>query len=124
VLGTAADLAELRLVPTGDGHELHYWDHRFPVAAGTATDDDDPVDVHARQQYELIDWRRADGDLNYRRFFAVNSLAGIRVEVPWVFDESHAEIVGWIRDDLADGLRVDHPDGLRHPGAYLDGWPR
>ena len=120
VLGTAADLAELRLVPTGDGHELHYWDHRFPVAAGTATDGDDPVDVHARQHYELVDWRRADGDLNYRRFFAVNSLAGIRVEVPWVFDESHAEIVRWIRDGLADGLRVDHPDGLRHPGDYLD----
>ncbi len=79
-----------------------------------------PADVHARQHYELINWRRADAELNYRRFFAVNTLAGIRVEVPWVFDESHVEIVRWIRDGLADGLRVDHPDGLADPGGYLD----
>ncbi|GLI26968.1 malto-oligosyltrehalose synthase [Agromyces rhizosphaerae] len=138
VLGSAEDVASLRLVevepsedeadasgPTGDAagaprFELHYWDHRFPVASGTAAAGDDPVAVHDRQHYELIDWRRADFDLNYRRFFAVNQLAGVRVEVPWVFDESHAEIVRWLREGLADGIRVDHPDGLRDPGGYLD----
>jgi (1->4)-alpha-D-glucan 1-alpha-D-glucosylmutase len=77
-------------------------------------------EVHAAQHYELIDWRRADAELNYRRFFAVNSLAAIRVELPWVFDESHAEIVRWVREGLVDGLRVDHPDGLLDPGGYLD----
>ncbi|BDZ64945.1 malto-oligosyltrehalose synthase [Agromyces mangrovi Wang et al. 2018] len=131
VLGSAGDVASLRLVEAdapGPAHddadeprfELHYWDHRFPVASGTAVAGDDPVAVHDRQHYELIDWRRADFDLNYRRFFAVNTLAAIRVEVPWVFDESHAEIVRWLREGLADGLRVDHPDGLRDPGGYLD----
>lgn len=120
VLGSADDLAALRLVEADGGLELHYWAHRFPVASATADPGDDPVAVHDRQHYELVDWRRADFDLNYRRFFAVNSLAAIRVEVPWVFDESHAEVLRWLREGLADGLRVDHPDGLLDPGGYLE----
>jgi (1->4)-alpha-D-glucan 1-alpha-D-glucosylmutase len=100
--------------------ELRYFDNRYPIAEGTADDGASPREVHERQSYELVNWRRADAELNYRRFFAVNSLAAIRVEVPWVFDESHAEIVRWITEGLADGLRVDHPDGLADPGGYLD----
>jgi len=120
VLGSADDLGALHLVEADGGLELHYWDHRFPVASGTAEPGDDPVAVHERQHYELVDWRRADFDLNYRRFFAVNTLAAIRVEVPWVFDESHVEVLRWLREGLADGLRVDHPDGLLDPGGYLE----
>ena len=123
VLGDDADGAdstgELDRLELVDG-ELHYFDNRFPVAAGTADDGAGAADVHARQHYELVNWRRADAELNYRRFFAVNSLAGIRVEVPWVFDESHREIVRWVRDGLVQGLRVDHPDGLADPAGYLD----
>ncbi|MEO6943563.1 MAG: malto-oligosyltrehalose synthase [Lacisediminihabitans sp.] len=100
--------------------ELRYFDNRFPIAAGTSDDGASPIEVHSRQHYELINWRRADAELNYRRFFAVNSLAAIRVEEPWVFDESHTEIIRWIKEGLADGLRVDHPDGLADPGGYLD----
>jgi (1->4)-alpha-D-glucan 1-alpha-D-glucosylmutase len=107
---------ELRIV---DG-TLRYFDNVYPIAPGTADDGASPGEVHSRQNYELINWRRADAELNYRRFFAVNSLAGIRVEVPWVFEESHREIIRWITEGLADGLRVDHPDGLADPGAYLD----
>ncbi|MCU1542975.1 MAG: putative sugar synthase [Microbacteriaceae bacterium] len=102
------------------GDELRYFDNRYPIAPGTADDGASPRDVHERQNYELVNWRRADAELNYRRFFAVNTLAGVRVEVPWVFEESHAEILRWIREGLADGLRVDHPDGLADPGGYLD----
>ncbi len=100
--------------------ELRYGDHRFPLAPGSADDHASPTEVHSRQHYELINWRRAHAELNYRRFFAISTLAGIRVEIPWVFDESHVEIVRWIRDGIADGLRVDHPDGLADPGGYLD----
>ena len=114
VLGDASATADLKLI---DG-ELDYYGLRFPIAPGT--DGGTPAEVHERQHYELVDWRRADAELNYRRFFAVNSLAGIRVEIPWVFEESHAEIVRWVRDGLIDGLRVDHPDGLLDPGQYLD----
>jgi (1->4)-alpha-D-glucan 1-alpha-D-glucosylmutase len=99
---------------------LWYYDHRFPLAPGSADDGAAADVVHSRQNYELVHWTRADADLNYRRFFAVNTLAAIRVEEPWVFDESHAEILRWLREGLADGLRVDHPDGLQDPGGYLD----
>lgn len=117
VLGDSPDaLDDLAIV----GDELHYFDNRYPIAAGTADDGASPAQVHDRQHYELINWRRADSELNYRRFFAVNTLAAVRVEVPWVFEESHAEILRWVREGLADGLRVDHPDGLADPGGYLD----
>jgi (1->4)-alpha-D-glucan 1-alpha-D-glucosylmutase len=114
VLGSTEAIAELTVI---DG-ELDYYGLRFPIAPGT--EGGEASEVHARQHYELVDWRRADAELNYRRFFAVNSLAGIRVEIPWVFEQSHAEIVRWVREGLVDGLRVDHPDGLLDPGQYLD----
>ena len=98
--------------------ELRYHGHRFPIAPGT--EGDDAQEVHARQHYELVNWRVADHGLNYRRFFAVNTLAAIRVEDRAVFDESHVEIRRWFDEGLVDGLRVDHPDGLREPGRYLD----
>lgn len=115
MLGSDADLDKLEVV---DG-ELRYYDHRFPLAAGTYTEGDSPQEVHSRQHYELMDWRRADSELNYRRFFAVTTLAGIRVEIPQVFEEAHAEVGRWFRDGLVDGLRVDHPDGLADPAGYL-----
>ena len=106
-------IANLRVV----GNELHYHDNRYPLAPGTA--DDDPQVAHSRQRYELIGWRRADSELTYRRFFGINTLAGLRVEDPAVFAATHREIGRWFTEGLVDGLRVDHPDGLRDPGAYL-----
>ncbi|MCU1550144.1 MAG: treY [Glaciihabitans sp.] len=100
--------------------ELRYFNNGYPLAAGSTDDGADLATVLSRQHYELMHWRREDAELNYRRFFAVSTLAGIRVEIPWVFEESHAEIVRWIKDGIADGLRVDHPDGLADPGGYLD----
>ena len=118
VLGDDADGELDRLEVVGD--ELRYYDNRFPLAPGSAEDGADARVVHARQHYELVNWRRADAQLNYRRFFSVNTLAGLQVEVPWVFDESHREILRWVRDGLVQGLRVDHPDGLADPGGYLE----
>jgi (1->4)-alpha-D-glucan 1-alpha-D-glucosylmutase len=69
--------------------------------------------------YELVSWRRGDSELNYRRFFTITTLAGIRVEEPSVFASSHEEIRRWFAEGLVDGLRVDHPDGLLDPAAYL-----
>jgi (1->4)-alpha-D-glucan 1-alpha-D-glucosylmutase len=99
----------------------------YPLADGSADDVDrasaGPAELRRvleRQHYELVHWRRADAELNYRRFFAVTTLAAIRVEVPWVLEQSHREIARWVTDGLVDGIRVDHPDGLADPGAYLD----
>ncbi|PUA82927.1 malto-oligosyltrehalose synthase [Nocardioides currus] len=103
--------------------QLLYHDHAFPLAPGSADDfhdgGADADEVHRRQHYELVSWRLADAGLNYRRFFAVNSLAAIRVEDREWFDRSHDEIARWFSEGLVDGLRVDHPDGLRDPEGYL-----
>jgi len=72
-----------------------------------------------RQHYRLAWWRTADTELNYRRFFNITNLAGVRVEDENVFQQSHALILGWVRDGRVDGLRIDHPDGLRKPEQYL-----
>lgn len=99
--------------------ELRYYEHRFPLAPGSADDGAGVVTVHARQHYELMPWRREATDLNYRRFFGVSSLAAVRVEDPEVFARTHDEIGRWFSEHLVDGLRVDHPDGLRAPVEYL-----
>ncbi len=71
------------------------------------------------EHYELVSWRRGDSELNYRRFFTITTLAGVRVELSSVFDAAHQEVRRWFEDGLVDGLRVDHPDGLLDPAAYL-----
>ena len=120
------------LIPVlGDGDEdlsaltvqdgtLRYYDNVYPLADGTWSEGDDPAEVHGRQHYELVNWRRGDSELNYRRFFTVATLAGVRVEDRVVFDESHAEVARWFREGLVDGLRIDHPDGVRDPRGYLE----
>lgn len=115
VLGDGPDEEDALRV---EGGELRYYDHRFPLAPGT--EGGTPREVHARQHYELMSWRRADAELNYRRFFAVTTLAGLRVEDQQVFDDTHREIGRWLHEGLVDGLRVDHPDGLRDPAQYLE----
>ena len=98
-------------------NELHYFEHRFPIAPGTLSGD--AKSVHDRQHYELVSWRRGNTEINYRRFFAITELAGLRVEDPIVFDATHRELLRWYEAGELDGIRVDHPDGLRDPAGYL-----
>ena len=56
----------------------------------------------------------------YRRFFDVGELAGVRVEDPDVFEETHAKVLALVSEGLVDGLRIDHPDGLANPREYLE----
>jgi (1->4)-alpha-D-glucan 1-alpha-D-glucosylmutase len=95
-----------------DERAVVYHDLHLPMAPGTTTLEE--------QHYELVSWRRGDAELNFRRFFTVTTLAGVRVELPEVFEDSHREIRRWFDVGLVDGLRVDHPDGLRDPGGYLE----
>jgi (1->4)-alpha-D-glucan 1-alpha-D-glucosylmutase len=74
----------------------------------------------SQQYYRLAYWKTADQQLGYRRFFDVNTLIGLRVEREFVFDETHALIVKWLKQGVLDGVRVDHPDGLRDPKQYCE----
>ncbi|GJD33136.1 malto-oligosyltrehalose synthase [Methylobacterium aerolatum] len=70
------------------------------------------------QAYRLAHWRVASSDINYRRFFDVNSLAGLRVEKSDIFHRSHEVVFRHVREGRIDGLRIDHIDGLADPAGY------
>jgi (1->4)-alpha-D-glucan 1-alpha-D-glucosylmutase len=71
------------------------------------------------QAYRLAYWRVAADDINYRRFFDINDLAGLRMENAAVFDSTHRFILELVREGKVDGLRIDHPDGLYSPAQYF-----
>ena len=72
-----------------------------------------------KQHYRLALWRTAGQELDYRRFFDIDTLVGLRIEDDHVFRECHARLLEWIDQDIVHGLRIDHPDGLRDPLAYF-----
>ena len=71
-----------------------------------------------RQNYRLAWWRAATDEINWRRFFDVNGLAGVRAEVPVVFDDTHRTILRLYAEGLIDAVRIDHVDGLADPRGY------
>jgi (1->4)-alpha-D-glucan 1-alpha-D-glucosylmutase len=100
-----------------DGDVLRYHDHAFPLREGTA---DLPLpQLLDAQWYRPVWWRLARTELNYRRFFSISELIGVRVEDPEVFEATHATALRLLHEGVVDGLRVDHPDGLADPGTYL-----
>ncbi|MGQ0608715.1 MAG: alpha-amylase family glycosyl hydrolase, partial [Chloroflexota bacterium] len=122
----------IRLVRAGARVVVEHADRRYPLAPGTLTPDPPDEEIAAinadtdrldallvRQHYRLIPWRASRDRLNYRRFFDINDLIGMRVEDRDVFAATHRLILRWVRDGLVDGLRIDHPDGLRDPAGYL-----
>jgi (1->4)-alpha-D-glucan 1-alpha-D-glucosylmutase len=106
-------IGELRV----DGDVLRYYDHAFPLREGT---EDLPLpQLLDAQWYRPVWWRLARTELNYRRFFSISELIGVRVEDPEVFEATHAKILQLLHEGVIDGLRIDHPDGLADPDAYL-----
>lgn len=71
------------------------------------------------QPYRLVYWREAARRINYRRFFDINDLVSLRQEDPQVFEATHTVILRLVDDNLLDGVRIDHIDGLRDPLGYL-----
>ncbi|MEU3725216.1 malto-oligosyltrehalose synthase, partial [Streptomyces sp. NPDC031705] len=96
---------------------LRYGDLELPLRAGTAAL---PLpELLAAQWYRAAWWREARTSLNYRRFFTISDLIGVRVEDPAVFAASHAKVLELVREGVVDGLRIDHVDGLADPEEYL-----
>jgi (1->4)-alpha-D-glucan 1-alpha-D-glucosylmutase len=98
---------------------IRYYDHEVPVAPGTRVEGDVLATLE-QQHYRLAHWKVAAEELDYRRFFDVTTLAGVRVEDPQVFADTHRLVLDQVRDGLLDALRIDHPDGLADPGGYLE----
>jgi malto-oligosyltrehalose synthase len=116
------------------GYVVKYFEHVFPVARADWSEIERdgpaafaPVTAHgkerlsrllARQHYRLAWWRVANDEINWRRFFNINDLIGMRVEHDDVFEATHATILRVYQAGLIDGVRVDHIDGLSQPGDY------
>ncbi|MFF7181153.1 malto-oligosyltrehalose synthase [Streptomyces sp. NPDC008121] len=113
-----ARLSEVRERMRVEDGVLRLDEQEFPLRAGT---EELPLtELLDAQWYRLAWWRLARTELNYRRFFTISDLIGVRVEDPEVFDATHATIVRLVRDGVVDGLRIDHPDGLADPQGYLE----
>ena len=138
--GRVLDAGELTVERREQSLSVRYHEHEAPVSRrtldgldrddeGLLTDtaiqalntDPDALDLLLRRQnYRLAYWRTAAEELNYRRFFDITTLAGLRAEDPQVFADTHRLILRMVRDGTVDGLRVDHVDGLADPAGYLE----
>ncbi|HMC76783.1 MAG TPA: malto-oligosyltrehalose synthase [Vicinamibacterales bacterium] len=146
--GQVLERGELQLRYENDQLLLAYSDHRLPVNARPAAElerlhelapaERDEVlaryngiagrprsfdalhDLLEEQAYRLAYWRTASHEINYRRFFDVNTLAGLRVEDPDVFTSIHQLLARLIREGRVTGVRIDHPDGLFDPARYFE----
>lgn len=128
-LGDALAAGELFAEVHDGAPRVGYFDHRFPVDPATWRWGSRPgrrrlapaalADLLARQHYRLAFWRLARHQVNYRRFFDVDGLVGVRVEDPAVYRSTHRYLLQLARHPRLVGVRVDHVDGLADPAGYL-----
>lgn len=133
--GEALDAGEIKLMQTPAGEPvIRYFDSEFPIdprdyahiaeCGLESFDTSNPsgrCQLHSlleRQHYRLAWWGVAGDEINWRRFFDINGLAGLRIELPEVFEATHATLFRLYADGLIDGFRVDHVDGLSDPPGY------
>lgn len=113
---------EEREIPRPDGTLVRepvvvHFNHVFPVRPGT---DHLPLpELLERQYYRLAHWKVGSEELNYRRFFDVDTLAAVRIEDDDVFEATHRLLADLHTEGLIDGFRIDHPDGLANPRQYI-----
>ncbi|MFN2526481.1 MAG: malto-oligosyltrehalose synthase [Actinomycetota bacterium] len=129
--GRTLEKGELEIARDANEYVVRYHEHLFPLTEESTRDfgrgaveriNRYPAAVHElleKQHYRLAYWRIGDRELNYRRFFDIKSLVGLRVEEPEVFDQVHALPRELVYAGILAGLRVDHIDGLRDPARYL-----
>lgn len=120
-------LEELKVERKGGKWYVRYFDHRFPLNARSTRNLRQPPEhslaLHRlleKQHYRLAYWRVASDEINYRRFFEITDLAGLRIEDPEVFEATHALAARLAQRGGIDGVRIDHPDGLADPRQYFE----
>ena len=135
--GRVLDKGEIKLELEDDGLIARYYEHVLPISPGSVgyafgadvdlsaavrRANEDTEILHSLlelQYYRIAYWKTAGQELNYRRFFAINDLAALRMENPEVFERVHKLVLEMVRAGRLDGLRIDHIDGLRYPTRYL-----
>jgi (1->4)-alpha-D-glucan 1-alpha-D-glucosylmutase len=136
--GKVLERGELQLERDAEaegGVVLRYFDNRLPFSTRDALSDadiqrlngiagqphtfDELHELLETQAYRLAYWRTAAHEINYRRFFDINTLAGLRVEDPAVFDAIHVLLARLLEEGRVTGVRIDHPDGLFDPAKYF-----
>jgi malto-oligosyltrehalose synthase len=133
-LHDAIDSGEIALARSGDGFAAHYFTHTFPISdthrgelerLGLSAFDSKTHEGRRRlnrllldQNYRLASWQVANDEINWRRFFDINELVGLRMEQREAFADVHALVFRLYADGLIDGVRVDHVDGLSDPAGY------
>src|SRR5688572_9547408 len=121
--GEALEAGEVKLEKKNGKWSVRYYDQRFPLKQKNVKPPKDSLGLHRlleTQHYRLAYWRVASDDINYRRFFEITDLAGIRVEDPAVFEATHRFAASLAKRGGIDGVRIDHPDGLVDPKQYFD----
>ena len=133
--GEALQAGELRLERSESGEPvIRYFDNTYrvrpsdyPEIEARGLDGYDPKNEDGRarlhrllerQHYRLAWWGTAGDEINWRRFFDINGLAGLRIELPEVFEATHATLFRLYAEGLIDGFRIDHVDGLSDPPGY------
>jgi (1->4)-alpha-D-glucan 1-alpha-D-glucosylmutase len=116
-------LEELKVEKKDGKWSVRYFEHRFPLNQKNLKPPKDTLALHRlleKQHYRLAYWRVASDEINYRRFFEITDLAGVRVEDPAVFEATHAFVARLAKGGGIDGVRIDHPDGLADPKQYFE----
>src|SRR5437667_6928125 len=119
--GEALENKELVLRLENGRRVVQYHELKLPIAAGAENMSVDQT--LSRQHYRLAFWRKAADGINYRRFFDIADLIGLRTERDEVFEATHEYILNFVEEGKVTGLRIDHIDGLLDPKAYLDRLP-
>jgi (1->4)-alpha-D-glucan 1-alpha-D-glucosylmutase len=132
--GEALAAGEIVLTRNQTEWQARYFDNVFPIAPRDHSEIErlssaayDPAKEEGRarlhrllerQHYRLAWWRTAADEINWRRFFDINELVGVRVEDPEVFEATHVLLFSLYAEKLIDGVRIDHVDGLVDPRGY------
>jgi len=123
-LGAVLERGELRITREGEKEpQLAYFEQRFPLHPDSLNaaleEQPDLPAILEMQAYRLAFWRTAGEEINYRRFFDIATLIGLRTECPAVMEATHAKLFDLVEQGPVDGFRIDHPDGLADPRGYF-----
>jgi (1->4)-alpha-D-glucan 1-alpha-D-glucosylmutase len=118
--GEALERQELVLRFENGRPLVQYYEQKLPIAAGAENLTAESLDsILGRQHYRLAHWRKAADAINYRRFFDVSDLVGLRTDRDEVFRATHEYVLKLLEQGKVTGLRIDHIDGLLDPKRYL-----